>query len=67
MQVNIGMHIVKARIKSANDVKRTVRIPSEAADGKPEVKTVLEYDTDEIDKLNVQSMLVRAARRGLSA
>ena len=53
-------HIVKRHIKAVNDVSRSVRIPSETADGKPEVKTVLAYDIDAIDTLNVQSMLVRA-------
>ena len=59
--MNIAIHLVKSNVRSANDVKRTVRVPSEKPDGKPDVKTVREYDMDAIETLNVQAMLVRAA------
>ena len=62
MQVNLAVHMIKSRVRAANDIKRTVRVPSDKPDGKPEVKTVREYDMDAIDTLNVQAMLVRAAR-----
>ena len=54
----MGAQLLKSKVKAAND-KRQVRIPSET-DGKPEVKTVLDYDTEAVDTLSVQSFIVRA-------
>lgn len=55
----MAAQMLKSRVKAANDNKRQVRIPSET-DGKPEIKTVLEYDTEAVDTLSVQSFIVRA-------
>ena len=55
----MAAQMLKSRVKAANDNKRQVRIPSET-DGKPEIKTVLDYDTEAVDTLSVQSFIVRA-------
>ena len=57
-QMNAATQLLKSRVKTANDIKRTVRIPSET-DGKPEIKNVMEYDLEAIDTLNVQAIIVR--------
>ena len=55
----MAAQLLKSKVKTANDNKRQVRIPSET-DGKPEIKTVLDYDIEAVDTLNVQAFIVRA-------
>ena len=55
------VQLLKQRVAAKNETGRQVRVPN--LDGKSDVKTVLVYDTEAVEGLNVQANIVRACVR----